>query len=262
LAEGVAFADRAGTGVGAVRGQFRLVDQVVVPLDVAGVVSGDEDLPLVHRQPGGAGVDAAVGVDPAAGGVPAEHVGAGVAGVVQDADHPGVVELAPAQLPGPGAAVGAQREPASGERRDHPVGGSGRGERGEHVGHRGRDLLIGVDDGGAVLVVQVADRKRAAELTAGGGGAFRALQPAGEQVQLGLAHGAFQSEQQPVVEVGQVIDAVTVDQQRVGEAGQFQQPGQIGRGTGQPGDLQPEDGADLAQADPRHQSTEPVAALG
>jgi hypothetical protein len=71
----------------------------------------------------------------------------------------------------------------------------------------------------------------------------------------------FQAEQQPVVEIGQVVDAVAVDQQSVGQAGQFQQPGQVGRGTGQPGDLQPEDRADLAETDLRYQSAESVAAL-
>ena len=171
-------------------------------------------------------------------------------------------EPAPAQLPGPRPAVGAQREPPPGERRDHPVGRPGRGERGEHVGDRGRDLLVRVDHGGAVVVVDVADRQRGAQLAAGGGGAFRALQPAGQQVQLGLAHRALQPQQQPVVEVGQVVDAVAVDDQGVGQPGQLQQPGQVRRGAGQPGDLQPEDRADLAQAHPRDQPAEPVAALG
>jgi hypothetical protein len=56
------------------------------------------------------------------------------------------------------------------------------------------------------------------------GSLFRALQPAGEQVQFRFGHGAFQPQQQPVVEVGQVVDAVAVDDEGVGQPGQFQQP--------------------------------------
>ena len=74
------------------------------------------------------------------------HVGAGVARILQHTQHAGVGELAPAQLPGPGAAVGAQREPPIGERGDHPVGRTARGERGEQVADRGLDLGVGVDD--------------------------------------------------------------------------------------------------------------------
>ncbi len=226
------------------------------------MVLRDEDLPLLHRLLADAGMDAAVRVDGAAGGIAAEHVRAGVARVVQDAQHPGVVQPAPAQLPCPGPAVGAQRESAFGERGDHAVGGSRRGECGEHVGHCGRDLLVRVDHGAPVLLVQVADRQRGAQLAAAGRGSLRALQTSCEKVQLRLAHRAFQAEQQPVVEIGQVVDAVAVDQQSVGQAGQFQQPGQVRRGTSQPGDLQPEDRADFAETDLRHQSAESVAALG
>jgi len=88
------------------------------------------------------------------------------------------------------------------------------------------------------------------------------LQPAGQQVQLSFRHLAFKTQKEPVVDVGQVIDAIGVDDQGVGEAGQLQQPGQIGVGAGQAGDLQPEHRADLAHADPADQLLEPVATGG
>ena len=61
------------------------------------------------------------------------HIRPRVGRVLQHAHDAGVGETAPAQLAGPRAAVGAQREPAAGEHRDHAVGRTGRGEAGEHV---------------------------------------------------------------------------------------------------------------------------------
>ena len=88
----------------------------------------DQHLPLVAGHEPGAGVHAAVGVDLLAGAVPAEHVGAGVDRVVQQADDPGVGQPSPGPLAGPPG-----REPAAGERGDDPEGRPGRGERREHV---------------------------------------------------------------------------------------------------------------------------------
>ena len=116
--------------------------------------------------------------------VPAEHVRPGVCRVGKDRTRPGVGEPVEADLPGPGPAVGAAREPAPAERRDHPVGRPGGGERGEHVGDRGGDLLVRVEHTDPVVVVEVADRQRGAQLTAFGGGPFRALQPPGQQMEL------------------------------------------------------------------------------
>ena len=76
------------------------------------------------------------------------------------------------------------------------------------------------------------------------------MQATGQQVQLGLTHRAFQPQQEAVVEVGQIVDTVAVDEQGVGQPGQLQQPGQVRGGPGQPGHLQAEDRADLAQANP------------
>ena len=190
------------------------------------------------------------GVDGAAGGVAAEHVRAGVARVLQDPQHAGVGEPAPAQLPGPRAAVGAQREPAAGERGDHPVGRPARGERGEHVPDRGLDPGIGVDHDIAGVVVDQPDRQRGAQLAAPGRGPLVRLQPLRHHVQFHLSHGALEPQEDAVVHVGGIVDAVGVDQQRAGDPGEFRQPGHVGVGPGQPGDLDPEDRPDIAACRP------------
>ena len=120
-----------------------LAGQVLSPGDVSFVVVFDPCQPFgpgpLHRH----GMHGAAGVDGAAGGIAAMRVRPGVARVLQHPQHPGVGKLPPAQLPGPRAAVGAQREPAVLERRDDPVSRPAGGEHREHVPDRGLDLGIG-----------------------------------------------------------------------------------------------------------------------
>ena len=193
-----------------------------------------------------------------AGAAAAEHVRSGVDRVGQDPGCAGVGEPAPADLSGPGAAVGAAGKAPPGERAGHAVGRPGCCKRGEHVGDRRGDLGVRVDDHVAFVVVDVADRQRHPQVAAAGGGPFRLAQPAGQQVDLSFRHLALEAQKEAVVDVGQVVDTVGVDDQGVGQAGQLQQPGQVGVGTSQPGDLQPEHCPDLAQAHPRDQVLEPV----
>jgi hypothetical protein len=72
-----------------------------------------------------------------------------------------------------------------------------------------------------IVVVDIAHRKRAAQLPALGRGALRSLQAAREDMQLRLRHRALQAEQEPVVEAAQVVDAVGIDDQGVGQAAQL-----------------------------------------
>ncbi len=47
-------------------------------------------------------------------------------------------------------------------------------------------------------------------------------------MQLGLAHGAFETKQETVVEQGRVIDAVGIADQRVGDAAQIDETMPVG----------------------------------
>ena len=146
----------------------------------------DHDRPSCRGQLDDLGAHRPVGLDDPAGVVAAEHVGAGIGGVGQDPQHPGMGEPAPAQLTGPHPAVGAQRETPPLERGHDLIGGPAGAERGEHVGHRRLDLAVRVDDRGALVVVDEADRQREAQLAPLRRGSLGALQPAGEEVQLGF----------------------------------------------------------------------------
>ncbi len=184
LAQCLTLAGRPGALVGGVGLQPGLVGQEPIPAEVAGMMVIDDDRPLRAWQLHGGGAHRAVRADHAAGVEAAEHVAAGVGGVGQDAEHAGVGQRAPAQLPGPDPTVGAQREAASLELGYHPVGRPAGAEAGEHIRHRVGDLLVRVDHGGALVVIDVADRQWEAQLAALGSGPLGALQAAGEHVQL------------------------------------------------------------------------------
>ena len=78
-----------------------------------------------------------------------------------------------------------------------------------------------------------------------------AAQPGVEHVQLGLAHGALEAEQQPVVEVAGIVNAVLVEDQRVAQRGDLQQAVPVGRVARQPRHLEPEHDSGAAHADLR-----------
>jgi hypothetical protein len=261
LAQRAALPRRALAGAGVVGRQPPLVGQVPLPADVAGVVVLDHHRPLGARQLGYGGGDRAVRPHRPAGAVAAEHIRARVAGDAKHAECPRMGQLPPAQLARPGPAVGALREAPALEGADHAVGRAGPLERPEYLGDRGPDLLVGVDDRLAVLVVDVADRQRKPQLAALRRRTLGALQARADDVQLGLRHLRLQRQQQPVVEVLEVIDTVGVDHQRVGQRAKLKQPLRLGARAGQPGDLQLEDRADLAQTHPGDQLLAPLPRL-
>ena len=100
------------------------------------------------------------------------------------------------------------------------------------------------------VVIDVPDRESEPQLAALRGGALGALQPAGHDVQLGLGHLRLEPQQQPIVEVLQVIDPVSVQHQGVGQRAELKQPQEVRVVARQPRDLQPENRADLAQTHP------------
>ena len=164
-----------------------------------------------------------------------------------------MAQNAPPQLARPRAAPRTLREPPTRERTEHPIRRAGLKERREHVSDRGLHLLIGVNDRRAVLVIDIADREPEPQLAALRSGALGALQPAGHHVQLGLRHLRLEPQQQPIVEVLQVIDPVSVQHQGVGQRAELKQPQEVRVVARQPRDLQPEDRADLPETHPRDQ---------
>ena len=124
------------------------------------------------------------------------------------------------------------------------------------------DGAVGIEHDLAGRVGHQPDRQRHRQLAAARLGQDPALQAGADEVQLRLAHRALESEQQSVVEVGRVIEAVLVEDQRVGERADLQQSMPVGVVARQPRDLQAEHDPGLAQADVGDEPLEPFAVGG
>jgi hypothetical protein len=87
------------------------------------------------------------------------------------------------------------------------------------------------------------------------------IHPAPQDVQLGFAHGALESQQQAIVVIGRVVDAILVGQQRAEDAAQLQELVPVLVRACQPAHLQAEDDTDMVQADLREQVLKAEAAF-
>jgi hypothetical protein len=133
------------------------------------------------------------------------------------------------------------------ERLDHRAGRPGRGEGAEQVLQGAAHPGVGVEHDLAAGVVGQAGGQRQCQLAALGLGQDPAAQPGADQVELSLGHGALEAEQKPVVEVARVIEPVLVQDERVVERADLQQPVPVGVVAGQPGAFQAEHDSGLAQ---------------
>ena len=108
---------------------------------------------------------------------------------------------------------------------------------------------VGVEHHLVGRVVDQPDRQGHLQFTAANLGQLAAAQPGADEVQFGFTHGAFQPEQQPVVELARVIQAVLVADQGAGQRADLQQPVPVGVVAGQPGHFQAEHDPGPAHAD-------------
>ena len=232
---------------GGVAQQQLLVGLVLVPADVAGVGVGDQRDPLLARQ----GVEGLLAVGGEAFAAAAVGERAGVAGVVQGAQHPPVLQRHPRQLAlaGAGAHPHREQQPVGVELLHGRARRAGAGEQGEQVPDGLLHTGIRVEHDLAGRVVDQPDRQAHPQFAAAGLGQLPADQPGPDEVQFGLAHGALQPEQQPVVEVGRVIQPVLVADQRGRHGADLQQPVPVGVVAGQPGHLQAQHDPGPAHAD-------------
>jgi len=136
---------------------------------------------------------------------------------VQDVQHDVVGERLEVQLAGAGAALVAAGE---GQVRGAEGGhdGAGRAGGGEGVRQqlqRAADFGVGVEHDGAGGVVDQAGRLAAFQLAATGLGQQSSLHAGPQEMELAFGQGPFESQEQPVVEAGRVIQAVFVADQGV-----------------------------------------------
>ena len=229
-----------------------LVGQVGVPVGEPGVVTGNEDLPLVAGQLAAPCAQRAVRAEAAFVAGAAVDVGASVGRVGQRGVHGMVSGLDPGDLAGlavqvdgllqrPAQALAAQPQPGSAHRPAHR-------ELPEHRRDDAGDRLVGAEaDLPVALAPDQADRQPAAQLAAGGLVLDAALQPGPQHMQLRFGHDAHQPQHEPVGEQRRMVDAVGVGDQRVAHPGQVKKPVPRRVIARQPGGLQRQDDPDLAE---------------
>ncbi len=223
------------------------------------MVIGDQHRPLLARHDVHAGDQLAGRVQALFGVRAAEGERSRIRRVGQEIMHRRVAGRRPGDPPGSVLPAG-QQQPVLAQRQQHlagraefiepPVDG------GDRLGHR----LVRRDDHPVVPVVVQADRQALFQLAAGGLVPQALGQPGPDQVQLSLAEGALEAQDEAVVIGGGVVDAVGVGDQRAGQRAQVQQLVPVGVRPGQPGDLQREDDPGLAEPDIGDQLGEPGAA--
>src|SRR5437870_1115454 len=246
LAQGKSLSGRTCSGARGVGSQSLLIGQILLPADEPRMMILDYDGPF------GAGLfirrvaDGPIGTDNSTRAEASKDVGAGVRRVREDADDARMRQSTPAQFTSPHATIGSTWESSAGESAHHTIRRAGRLERGENVCDCRGYLLVRVNDRAALGIPNVAYGQSKAQLTPFGGGAFGAVQAASQDVEFGFRHSPFEPEQQPIVELAQVVHTIGIDDQRVGQAGQFQQPRQVGVGARQASNLQAKDGSHLA----------------
>ena len=232
-----------------------------VPVQITGVMAGDQHLPLLLRQLPVPADHVARRVQALFGAGAAEHVRARIRRVGQEVVDCGIGRLGPGDAAAAGLAAGQQQPPLP-QRRHHLPRRPELGEQGIDLADRRPDrLVVGQHDLPAVVVVQ-PDRQQLPQLPAGGLVPQRLGQPHPQHVELSLGHLPFKTQDQPVVEAAGMVDAVGVGDQRVGDRAQVQHLVPVGVVARQPGHLPADDDADLAQADRGDQVGEPEPSAG
>ncbi len=226
-----------------------LVGLIGLPVDVAGMMILDENLPLFTRQHADALAAHAGGIECVLRARLAIDVGTGIDGVRQNLVDSVVAGFNPADL---GMRVHLQRqlqpliaEPQPDAARRSCLGKTGK-DGADCVDH-GR---VGMKEHLAVRIPpHEARRQAASQLAALRLVANAAVEPGPEHVQFRLAHRAFEPEQQAVVESGRMIEAVAIADQRVGEAREIDQSMPVRIVAGEPRDFEAEQQSNAGECD-------------
>ena len=134
--------------------------------------------------------------------------------------------------------------------------GCGAPERLEELVDRPLDGLVRIQHHLARGVIDQAHRQRHFQLAAAGLRQLAADESRSQHMQLSFRHRPLHAQQQPVIELRGVINAVLVQDQGVGQSADLEKAVPVRGAAGQPADLETEHHADLAHADGGHQALE------
>jgi hypothetical protein len=222
--------------------------QILRPGDIARMVLGQADRPLVHRHLAIVDLQPSGLVEALLAALAAEHERACIRGVSQEVMHGSIARPCPPNPSVPDRPARQQLllgDQLKGDlaRRSEPP------PEHEDTLDRVPDLLVGAEHDAAVFVAVEPDRQRQLQLATGSLVTQPAVQAGADQVQLGLRHRALQPQQEPIVELARRIHAVGVGDQRARQRAQVQQLMPVRRRARQPRRLQRQDQPDVTEAD-------------
>src|SRR5215212_7568204 len=184
-------------------------------------------------------------------GTPAVGVGARIGWVGQDAEDGDAGGRAPGDLTLGRAMTGPIRQVdiVRGQVTHHAVGAAAPLEDVEDQAQRITHPLVGIEDDLARGAAQEAARQVEAQLAALGLVPAPLLEPRPHDVELSLAHGALEAQQEAVVVEPRVVHAVVVGDEGSGQGADFEQVVPVPAGAREARDLEAEHQADMAEAD-------------
>ena len=230
-------------------GDPRAIGLICSHVDEAFMMVRDEHRPLRSWQLAHAFLARTCGIEGDLGAALAIGVGARIDGIGEhmiDGDVAGVDPTdgtAVAGLEWKGQTLATEPEPDAAYRSEF-------GEASKDSPDGATDSLIRMEADLAILLApDEANRKSAPQFAARGLVANPAVQARPYDMQLGLAHGALEAEQQSVVEHSRMIDAVGIADEGVSEAAEIEQAIPVGVVAGEAGDFEAEHDPDVAEGD-------------
>ncbi len=262
LQQGAPFPRRAAMGGArqvAVIFEPGLVALILLPGDIAGVGVLDQDRGLrggpVRSPPPRRG-RAPAAFDPGA----TVSVGTGIGGVMQDLHRPAQIQRAPDQLALLRSLAPPRREEELVARKiaHHRQGAAQLFEPIQQQPHGSLDGFIRIEHDPRGRIIDEADRQGQPQRPLARLLPQAAQEPLPEPVQLRLAHRPLEPQQQAIIVLARVVDAVFIDHQGLGEGADLQEPIPVAAGAGQAGGFQGEDRPGPAQAHLGHEELEAI----
>ncbi len=187
-------------------GQAPLVDLEAIPIDVAAVQARHDELPFRPGHPN----DARAARRQVARARPAVYERSGITRIMQDLQNAGMSRRCPAEftLVGPGMEPARERNSLLLKEPYRLHGAASSLEGIEDQPDCSLHLGVGIEVDCSASPVDETDRRPHFELAAPCLVELAAAHACLEDVQFGLAHGALEPEQQPVIEAGRIVRSV------------------------------------------------------
>ena len=249
--------DLADTAVG-VRRELLLVPLELGPVDIAFVMILEHDLPFLERLSVSVSLLRTPIDDRRAMLALPVDVGAGVEGVLEDRYDVAIADRRPVEGDH-SLAVGRSRKMQLVRRQgqENLPRAAQLAEPREDETDRLLEPYVGVEAEANLAVPDVTDRHADPQLAAPRLGSRRIVHPGAQDAEFELADTALHSQQEPVVRAARVINPVEINDACAHKTAELQQVMPVAPVAGEPRSVETQHSANIAGAEPGHQSIEP-----